>query len=424
MATTAPDRILTLDLIRGVAVMGIFSVNVVAFAMIEAAYFNPPVFGFHSLADKLMWFGNFVLIDGKMRSLFSILFGASMLLVAERAERDGQSAAAVHYRRMIVLLLFGLAHFYLLWFGDILTSYAVTGMVAFLFRRAPLPALVALALTTYCAAFFLSAAEAAAFADQVANAYASGHPEWIGYFGPTAETIRHDLTVHSSFAAYVAEMTGPRLWNPADIVQSLFPETFALMLIGMAGYRSGFLTGQWSQEAYKRIALGGIAMGGIVSLALAVWVWRTGFALPHTANALENWSMPVHPVMALGYAALIILAVHKGGWVIGRLAAVGRAAFSNYLGTSILATVIFNGSGLGLYDRLSRAQCWLLAPLFWLLMLLWSKPWLDRFNYGPMEWAWRSLARGKFQPMRKTSLSRSDGEGGHEVVEGPFRQPR
>jgi len=405
MATAAQDRILTLDVIRGIAVMGIFSVNVVAFAMIEAAYFNPTVFGFDTVADRLMWFGNFVLIDGKMRSLFSILFGASMLLVAEGAERNGQSAAAVHYRRMIVLLMFGLAHFYLLWFGDILTSYAITGMVAFLFRKTSLPALMAIAGAVYLLAFFLSAAEATAFADQVANAYASGHPEWIGYFGPTAETIRHDLAVHSSLGAYVAEMTGPRLWNPAYIVQSLFPETLALMLLGMAGYRSGFLTGQWSEQAYKRIALGGIAVGAVVSTALAIWVWRSGFALPHTVNALEAWSMPVHPVMALGYGALIILAVRKGGWVIERIAAVGRAAFSNYLATSILATLIFNGSGLALYDKLSRAECWLFAPMFWLLMLLWSKPWLNRFNYGPMEWLWRTLARGKLQPMRRSAAT-------------------
>jgi uncharacterized protein len=385
--------------------MGIFSVNVVAFAMIEAAYFNPPVFGFHTLADKVMWFANFVLIDGKMRSLFSILFGASMLLVAERAELGGQSAAEVNYRRMIVLLLFGLAHFYLLWFGDILTSYAVTGMVAFLFRRAPLPALVAIAATAYLFAFFLSAAEATAFADLVASAHANGHPEWIGYFGPTAETIRSDLAIHSSFRACVAQMTGPRPWNPLDIFEALFPETLALMLVGMVGYRSGFLTGQWSQQAYKRVAVWGIAIGVVASFALAVWVWSTGFQLPDTVNALESWSMPVHPVMALGYAALIIVAVRKGGWLIDRLAAVGRAAFSNYLGTSILATLIFNGSGLGLYDRLSRAECWLLAPLFWLLMLLWSKPWLERFNYGPMEWLWRTLARGKLQPMRRSAAT-------------------
>src|SRR5687767_11332813 len=122
MATTSAlsSRIITLDVIRGIAVMGIFSVNVVAFALIFPAYMNPGAAGGHSGIDAATWFANFVIIDGKMRSLFSILFGASMLLVIERAVAAGRSGAAIHFRRMIVLALFGLAHFYLIWFGDIL----------------------------------------------------------------------------------------------------------------------------------------------------------------------------------------------------------------------------------------------------------------------------------------------------------------
>jgi uncharacterized protein len=135
MATTAPDRILTLDVIRGIAVMGIFSVNVVGFAMIEAAYFNPGAYGGHTGADLALWATNMILIDGKMRTLFSMLFGASMLLVIERAEASGRSGWWTHFRRMVVLLGFGLVHYYFIWFGDILTLYAVCGLIAFLFRR-------------------------------------------------------------------------------------------------------------------------------------------------------------------------------------------------------------------------------------------------------------------------------------------------
>ncbi|QNM82512.1 DUF418 domain-containing protein [Sphingomonas sabuli] len=395
------NRIITLDVIRGVAVMGIFSVNVVAFAMVEAAYFNPPVYGFDGLADRLMWLANFILVDGKMRSLFSILFGASMLLVADRADASGQSATGVHYRRMAVLLLFGLAHFYFIWFGDILTTYAVVGSVVFLFRRFNVAALAAFAVVAYILAFANAASQASAFAARIAVALASGDPDAIGYYGPSAASIARDLAVHSSWPAYVATMIGERLWNPLDIVRALFMETFALMLIGMAAYRSGFLNGQWPAAAYRRIAIVGIALGAAFSAVLAAWVWADGFRLPLTVNALETWSMPAHPVMALAYAAALVLAVRKGGWLIDRLAAVGRAAFTNYLGTSIVAMLVFNGSGLGLYGQLSRAECWLLVPLVWLLMLLWSKPWLDRFTYGPLEWAWRSLSRLRPQPMLK-----------------------
>ena len=398
------NRIITLDVIRGVAVMGIFSVNVVAFAMIEAAYFNPPVYGFHSLADRIMWLLNFILVDGKMRSLFSMLFGASMLLVADRAEAAGQSPVAVHYRRMAVLLLFGLAHFYFLWFGDILTSYAITGMVLFLFWRTSAPALAAVAVVAYALAFPLSVGEANGLAHQVTAAQGFSNQGALGYYGPSAEAIQRDLAVHASWPGYVAEMTGPRLWNPLDILRALFPETAALMLLGMAGYRSGFLTGSWSRTSYRAIAIYGIAAGAALSALLAAWVWATGFRLPTTVTALETWSMPAHPVMALGYASLIMLLIRSGGRLTARFAAVGRAAFTNYLGTSLLATLIFNGSGLGLYGKLSRFEAWLLVPLFWALMLAWSKPWLDRFNYGPFEWLWRSLARMELQPMRKQKL--------------------
>src|SRR5213596_1737288 len=133
--TEPPSRIITLDIIRGIAVMGIFSVNIIAFAMIEAAYLNPAAYGGHTGADLALWATNMVLVDGKMRTLFSMLFGASMLLVIERAQASGRSGWWTHFRRMIVLLGFGLIHYYFIWFGDILTLYAVSGLIAFLFRR-------------------------------------------------------------------------------------------------------------------------------------------------------------------------------------------------------------------------------------------------------------------------------------------------
>jgi len=116
-------------------------------------------------------------------------------------------------------------------------------------------------------------------------------------------------------------------------------------------------------------------------------------------------SEPFRMFGVVGYAALAMLAMRPGGWLTTRLAAVGRAAFSNYLGTSILVTAIFYGWGLGLFAQVSRAPIYLVAPLVWGLMLLWSKPWLDRFAFGPLEWLWRSLARWRFQPMRRRGLA-------------------
>jgi uncharacterized protein len=109
----------------------------------------------------------------------------------------------------------------------------------------------------------------------------------------------------------------------------------------------------------------------------------------------------IRPVMVAAIAALIVLLARDGGWLEERIAAAGRAAFTNYLGTSILMTGLFYGWGFGLFGELSRAQLWPVVIAMWALMLAWSKPWLDRFQYGPFEWLWRSLARGELQPMRK-----------------------
>jgi uncharacterized protein len=142
---SAAGRIVTLDVIRGIAVMGIFSVNVVAMAMVQAAYSNPTVHGFDTLADRAVWLLNFILVDHKLRSLFSMLFGASTLLVMERAAAAGQSPALAHLARMASLLLLGLGHYYFLWWGDILTLYAMVGIVALAFTPLPARALLIIA---------------------------------------------------------------------------------------------------------------------------------------------------------------------------------------------------------------------------------------------------------------------------------------
>ncbi len=120
--------------------------------------------------------------------------------------------------------------------------------------------------------------------------------------------------------------------------------------------------------------------------------------------AYGGYSPLLRPVMACGYAALVILLVRPGGWLTLRFAAVGRTAFSNYLGCSIIGVLVFYGFAGGLYGEVSRSQAWLLVPLVWLAMLAWSKPWLERFNYGPFEWIWRSLSRGELQPILKAKL--------------------
>jgi len=403
------DRIIALDLIRGISVMGIFSVNVVAFAMIQAAYLNPAGFGGSTGPDGFVWAANMLLVDGKFRSLFSMLFGASMLLVIDRAEAGGGTGWAVHWRRMAVLLMLGAAHAILIWHGDILTLYAMTGLVAFLFRRLAVEKLAALGLAFSLANLLLFGAIAFTLVSQDMavhgpNPSADVVRNWnanLSSFFPSAKAIAADMAIYdggwAGVVAHEAAGAGQILVN--NIL--LMPDTLGLMLLGMAGYKSGFLTGQWSDGDYRRIALWGIIAGLIGFGGLVVANFATGFYVPVVLGGFMAAMVPFRISMALGYAALIILLFRKPSQLRARFAAVGRAAFSNYIGTSLVATAIFYGWGGGLYGDLGRAQAWLLVPLVWLLMLAWSKPWLDRFHYGPLEWVWRSLARGQLQRMRK-----------------------
>ncbi len=413
MTADGSSRIVSLDIIRGVAVMGIFSVNVIAFAMIEQAYGDPATYGGATGADLVVWAANMVLIEGKMRALFSMLFGASTLLIIERSEAAGSDAWATHSRRMVVLFLFGLAHFYFVWTGDILHLYAVIGLLAFAFRDAPSRILLRWAIGLMLVQILLFAllsmsiyqADWAAHAPGASAQAVTAWNDGAGRLMPSPQIIAADLALYrDGFLARLGDAFGPRRWDWGNDIIAFGPETLSLMLFGMAGYKSGFFTGDWSDAAYRKAAAVGLGIGAIAFAVLVAIDIRTGFRIPVVIAVELLGSAPFRPLMAFGYAALIILATRRGGWLAARLAAVGRVAFTNYLGTSIVAASVFYGWGLGLYGHASRAQAWLLVPIVWVMMLAWSKPWLDRFHYGPFEWAWRSLARGKVQPMRKLLL--------------------
>jgi uncharacterized protein len=410
-AVTETDRILTLDVLRGVAVMGIFSVNVIAFAMPEAAYFNPSAYGGTSGANLAVWAANFILVDGKMRGLFSLLFGASALLVVQRAEAAGRAARGAHFRRMAWLLVFGLCHFFLLWYGDILTLYAAIGLLLWRFRNRSVRTLLLwaaalLLLDLVLMGFFawgFVAAEAAATAPHAgAEAVATWHAMAGSFMPPAPDALARDLALYrGAWPGIVAERAAHAWSDP--LVQLAFgtAETLGYMLLGMAGLKSGFLTGAWEPRRYRRIAILGLLIG-VPAFALLAWIdWRSGFRTSTIFTASFALAPPFRLAMMAAYAALILLFARHAAALRDRVAAAGRAAFTNYLGASLAASLLFDGYGFGLYGHLSRWQAWLVAPCFWALMLFWSKPWLERYRYGPFEWLWRSLARWSPQPMRR-----------------------
>jgi uncharacterized protein len=409
--TASSHRIATLDIIRGVAVMGILAMNIVAFAMPTQAYVNPRAYGWNGPADLWSWLFSFILIDGRMRGLFSFLFGASMLVVIERADARGQPSARIHFKRMAWLLLFGLVHFAFIWSGDILSLYAPIGMLAWFFAHERTRTLllwgVALVLAeTFIMSSLAAYAAAAAVEAALPGASAEAIRTWHGLSGdfaiPSGAELAQSLALYrGGYGGILAHRLTEELTDPVTTLLLYGFETLGYMLLGMAALKSGFLTGQWTDRSYARIAAAGFALGVPLYALLAYLLLSKDFAAPALFAYSLAAATPVRPVMIAGIAALVILASRGGGALAARIAAAGRAAFTNYLATSLVMTGLFYGYGFGMFGTLSRAQLWLAVVPMWALMLLWSRPWLDRFRYGPFEWLWRSLARGALQPMRK-----------------------
>jgi uncharacterized protein len=404
------QRHISLDAMRGFAVMGILAMNIIGFAMPEWAYVTPAAYGTDTLADQIAWAFSFIFIDGKMRGLFSLLFGASMMLIIDRAVAKGESPAQVHYRRMAWLALFGLAHYFFIWFGDILFLYAIIGMIAFFFRHWPPARLIKVALIIFAVGLAFWGVQ---FGGLQAFQYFATQPDAsadtarqfreLMASADLAFNIAPDLALHrGSYAAIVMDKIDE--WStPLILLVQSIGETLPLMMVGMAMQKSGFLTGAWGAADYRRWVMRMVPAGLLLTLALAVWIVAVDFDRITALAVLYFWGGIPRMMLTIGYAALLIMLIgrYRSHPMLARVAAAGRAAFSNYLGTSIVMTTIFYGYGFGLFGHVGRAGLWLFVLGAWAAMLLWSKPWLMKFHYGPLEYLWRSLARGKVQAMRR-----------------------
>lgn len=402
------ERISSLDVTRGFAVMGILLMNIITFAMPATAYITPRAWGGDSGIDLWSWAANYVLIDSKMRGLFSIMFGASTLLVIERARAGGLSGARAHYGRMVVLALFGLIHFFFIWWGDILFLYAVMGMILYGFRNLSARALVAWAVAIGLLALVMSFAQ---FGSLLLSGLPGMPPELVDtarYLreskAPMSAVSRDEVAlVLSGFWPLAEHQLNENWYLPLAGLLLFGPETLALMLIGMALFRSGLLRGQWTLGRLVKWRNVCLAIGITANLGLLWWQFQTGLDPLALMAATFTFSVPFDVVMSVGYAALFMALAQRfaDAPFIRRVGAAGQAAFTNYLGTSILMTFIFYGWGLGLFGSINRAACYLFVLAAWVIMLLWSKPWLERYRYGPLEWLWRSLSRGRIEPIRR-----------------------
>lgn len=418
----ASARIESLDVLRGFAVLGILLLNILGFGFHSGVYSNPAN-AMTGLGDVLAWAGVELLAEGAMRCLFSMLFGAGIVLFATGANAK---SARLHYRRTFWLLVIGLFDVYvLLWSGDILVNYALAGAVLFWVRNASASRLLAcgLLLIAFMSLMYFamnySLAPAQAAADEVAAA-ADPHqlsPEvreaarqWQQFaqdFQPDSSQIATELAQRR--ASYASAF----VWNIQQASEMLlvvlplflFWDALAMMLLGMALYKYGVLQGTRDYHFYFRLMVSGFFVGLLVNSYEVGRAVADEFALLSVFAQMQPTYHLGRLGMALGYIGLFFCLAQ---WGIGmrlrqRLAAAGRMALTNYLLQSLICAVLFTGLGFSLVGELLRWQSYGVVITIWLLQLWFSTWWMDRYRFGPAEWLWRGLTYGKLPRQSRSS---------------------
>jgi len=393
----APDRILALDALRGIAVIGIVGMNVLAFAMPGPAYYNPvsfgpPVFGGASPPDYWVWLASFVFIEDKFRTLFAMLFGAGCLILIERAASHPWRA---HYARMAVLFVIGLVHATLLASNDVLRIYALAGLCLPLLAGLSARALVTVSLGLLGVHVFLGMAMLGpAIAAWAQERHGSEMLLWAErQFGRDPAAITALLEQgREAFSERVVRRT---LGIPAQMTTLIaaLPLNLSAIALGMGLWRGGMLRGAWRTFRLRRIAglAALVALPGLLGLA-GVLV-STGFPAALVGPVALLLSAPFDMALAVSYAALAMAFLGSGA-AAERLASVGRLSLTNYLMTSVILSAIFASWGLGLFGEVTRWQAFMLGLVPVAGMLAWSPVWVTKVGQGPFERLWRRLSRG------------------------------
>ena len=402
----AGERIAAIDVLRGFAVLGILAMNVQSYSMVSAAYLNPAANDKLAGAGFPVWVLTHVFFDTKFMSIFSMLFGAGMALMAERAASRGASATGVHYRRQFWLLVLGLAHAHLIWYGDILVPYALCGFLLYSLRGLKPRKLIVAGFAMTAVTPFLFLLTASSIPSMPADVRAGLEVGWA----PAASEVEAEIaTYQSGWLTQMPERSAAALSLETAVFLLLFLwRSGGLMLVGMGLYKLGVLSARSSPRFYRRLATAGFGLGLPIVILGIVYNMSHDFAFEHSMFQGTVFNYVGSLGVFLGYVALVMLAV-RNGWLPGlqrRLQAAGRMAFTNYITQSVICTLIFYGHGLGLFEQTGRLSQIAMVVTIWVLQLIWSPWWLARFRFGPLEWLWRSLTYMKLQPMtvRTTEL--------------------
>ena len=421
---TPAARYASLDVVRGVAVLGILLMNIWAFAGPQA-YFDYPV----GLADRsgapvATWAVVHSLFEGSQRGLFSLLFGAGVLLMLSRLiDQPGVPAGRIYYRRMFLLLTIGLVDaFVLLWPADILVTYALCGMLLYPLRRVSIPVLLGLSLVVVAANAGLRYADLqesrelrSAYRQAVqSNQDVESAADTIAAWGRIEDRARPDVDSDATKESiriigsgslgefYRERAKSSLILQTVVALNAWFLDALAVMLLGMAALRSGLLTGQVSRGWLIGLLVGGYGIG----LALSISETTALLAADFDPLVKKSWLIVYdlrRLAVAAGHLGLVLLVCQSGAlpWLRARLAAVGRMALSNYLGQSILGGLIFYTVGLGLFGQFTGAWLYVVVGLIWVLQIFVSHWWLEHYRFGPAEWLWRSLTYRRKQAFRR-----------------------
>lgn len=406
-ANPPAERYDSVDLIRGVAVCGILVMNIVSFGMPAAAYLNPEAYLGDRASSHLVFGFTQIFADQKFMGLFSLLFGSSAMLLIGKLRARQLNAPRFYYSRMLWLLLFGLLHGLFLWEGDILFFYALCGLVLYPFWRLPAALQFGLGLLVFLAAIPI---------DQIGQSFLDSlsgfgrealEPTW----SPSPMDISLETAVRLSGyldqVAYRSSWPGSYSDSYMSFVSRIYvsqglARAFGMMLVGMAFYSWGIITARRDDRFYIRLAAAGLALG-IPLAGYGLWQnyrhhWELGYGL----FAGLDYNHLATPPLVFAYAAGLAL-IHRRGYF-GRLrrglCAVGRMAFSNYIGQSLIATWLFYGYGLGLFGRLDRLELVGVVAAIWVFQYYFSLWWLSRFQFGPLEWLWRALTYWRRPPLK------------------------
>lgn len=399
--TTQTERILSLDVLRGFAVLGILVMNIQSFAMPAGAYFNPTAYGDLQGINYFVWLLGNVLFDMKFMTIFSLLFGAGIVLAADRVESKGGRPGPIHYRRTLILLLFGLAHAWLLWVGDILYTYAMCALLVYLFRRKKPSTLIIVGLGSVAVASLLSFI-AQFTMDMWPQESLAGMAK---FWAPDQEQVASELAAFRGgwtaqngyrFIMALQVQTGSFLFN-------LSWRAGGLMLLGMALHKMGVFGAGLSSGTYRKMILTGIFPGLPLVIAGVLYHDATGWRMEEGFFGGMQFNYWGSLFVALGWVGAVMLFCKR--WPESRLyrslAATGQMAFTNYLTQTLICTTLFYGHGFGLFGSVERSRQILIVFGIWTAQLLWSPWWLARFRFGPLEWFWRSLTYLRIQPMRR-----------------------